>query len=266
MDRLKRCIYALAAIFLVGCSRVGGEAAPVQPLTVFAAASLNGAFQELAAGFEAGHPGVKVQFNFAGSQILRAQLEQGASADVFASADEGNMDALVAAGLVQQGAATNFTANQLVVILPKGNPGQVLSLLDLARPGLKIILADPSVPAGRYARQVLDRLAGEAGYGAAYPGAVLANVVSLETDVKQVVAKVQLGEADAGIAYLSDAAATPELLSIEIPAQDNVTASYPIAALAHAHQPALAGDFIHFILSTDGQAILKKWGFSPISP
>ena len=122
-------------------------------LTVFAAASLIDAFDEIGLAFEVTHPGVKVVFNLGGSQNLRTQLEQGAQADVFASANQKEMDAVVAAGLVDPGAARTFVTNQLVVVLPAGNPGGVHTLQDLARPGLKLVLADEAVPAGRYARE-----------------------------------------------------------------------------------------------------------------
>ena len=243
-------------------------AATVRPaksidLTVFAAASLVDAFGEIGQAFEATHPGVNVVFNLGGSQNLRTQLEQGAQADVFASANRKEMDAVAAAGLVAPGAARTFVTNQLVVVLPAGNPGGVHTLQDLARPGLKLVLADEAVPAGRYAREVLDRL--NASYGASFRDDVLANVVSNEDNVKQVLAKVQLGEADAGIVYASDALAASELLTIAIPAQANVVAEYPIAALAGAPSPALAAEFVDFVLSPEGQSILKKWGFTPVA-
>jgi molybdate transport system substrate-binding protein len=232
-------------------------------LTVFAAASLTGAFQEIGANFESANPGVQVSFNFAGSQILRTQLEQGALADVFASADHKNMDALVADHLVESGSIQDFLTNSLTVILPSGNPGNVHRLADLARPGLKLVLADESVPAGNYARQALAKMSKVASNGADFSARVLANVVSNETDVKQVVAKVELGEADAGIVYASDAVAAPELKTITIPENINVVASYPIAVLIDAPDPNLAKAFVNYVTSPNGQAILTKWGFSP---
>jgi len=233
-------------------------------LTVFAAASLTGAFQELGRGFEAGNPGVRVSFNFAGSQILRTQLEQGALADVFASADHKNMDLLVAEHLVDVGALQDFTNNSLIVILPSNNPGKVMTLADLASLKLKLVLADASVPAGDYARQVLAKMSQDSVYGLDFSTKVLANVVSNETDVKQVVTKVELGEADAGIVYASDAAAAPALLTLDIPANFNVIANYPIAILNNAPEPGLAEAFIKYVTSAAGQTVLTKWGFNPI--
>jgi molybdate transport system substrate-binding protein len=232
-------------------------------LTVFAAASLTGAFQEIGANFESANPGVQVSFNFAGSQILRTQLEQGALADVFASADDKNMGPLVADHLVEFDSIQEFLTNSLIVILPPGNPGEVSTLADLARPGLKLVLADESVPAGNYARQALAKMSKEASFGADFSARVLANVVSNETDVKQVVAKIELGEADAGMVYASDAVAAPELKTITIPININVVASYPIAVLINAPNPRLAKAFVNYVTSASGQAVLTKWGFSP---
>ncbi len=237
---------------------------PSEPktLTVFAAASLTDAFTEVGNNFEAAHPGVTVAFNFGGSQNLRTQLEQGAVADVFASANQKELDAAVAAGLVISGAAQVFLTNQLVVILPKDNPARIETLSDLARPGLKLTLAAPDVPVGSYSLQVLEKL--DTRYGAGFKSQVLANVVSNEDNVKQVVTKVQLGEADAGIVYGSDAVAAPELRTIAIPDEFNVVAQYPLAALARAPHLDLARAFADYVLSSAGQAVLKKWGFTPI--
>jgi molybdate transport system substrate-binding protein len=235
-------------------------------LTVFAAASLTDAFTEMGHNFEASHLGVTVALNFAGSQTLSTQLTQGAVADVFASANHAEMDKLVSGGLIQQYAPKDFLTNKLVILLPKDNPANVQTLQDLARSGLKLVLADATVPVGKYARQILDNLSKDASFGADFKTKVLANVVSNETDVKLVVAKVQLGEADAGIVYISDAIAAPELKTIEIPANFNVIAKYPIAALTKALQSELASEFTGYVLSTDGQATLKKWGFTPIAP
>ena len=231
-------------------------------LTIFAAASLTGVFEEISKNFEAANPGVQVNFNFAGSQILRTQLEQGAMADVYASADHKNMDLVVGESLVSADAVHDFATNSLIVILPANNPGHVMSLADLARLKLKIVLADASVPAGNYARQVLDNLSQDAAFGSDYSDKVLANVVSNETDVKQVVTKVELGEADAGIVYASDAVAVPELTSLPIPEKFNVIAHYPIAVLSNAPQRKLAEAFVDYVLSPDGQALLMKWGFN----
>jgi molybdate transport system substrate-binding protein len=233
-------------------------------LTVFAAASLMDAFKEIGTDFAAAHPGVTVTFNFAGSGTLRTQLEQGAVADVFASANQTEMDTLIKDNLIAANSSKIFLTNSLLVILPEANPAGVQTLLDLARPGLKLVIGDTNIPAGKYARQILSNLAKDPAYGANFSTRVLANVASNETDVKQVVAKVQLGEADAGIVYVSDAVAAPQLKTIVFPPANNVIARYPIAALTKTPQPDLAASFIAYILSPDGQAILRKWGFTPL--
>ncbi len=262
----------VSAFFLLSaCSEVVSRAtAPVPPsdrtLTVFAAASLTNAFTELGQDFETTHPGVKVSFNFAGSQTLSAQLLEGAPADVFASANHTEMDKLISGGLVAPGSPRDFLTNQLVMILPANNPAGIGSLADLARLHLKLVLADTTVPAGKYARQVLQNLSQDPAYGADFPSKVLANVVSNEPDVEVVATKVQLGEADAGIVYVSDSVAFPGLKTIPIPAKFNVAAKYPIAVMAKAPQPGLAQAFLEQVLSPDGQTVLKKWGFTPMTP
>ncbi len=231
-------------------------------LTVFAAASLTAAFGDIAKSFESANPGTKVTFSFAGSQQLRTQIEQGAPADVFASADNKNMDPLKSEGLIV-GNPQIFTRNRLVVILPKNNPAGIKTLQDLAKPGLKLDIADASVPVGNYTLQALDKLSADPAYGADFKTQVLARVVSKENDVKQVVAKIALGEADAGVVYTTDAqAAIDKLTTIDIPDQFNVIAAYPIAVVKSSAHPALAQKFIDFVLSADGQAMLKKYGFA----
>lgn len=231
-------------------------------LTVFAAASLTDAFTEIGKSFEAANPGVTVTFNFAGSQSLRTQIEEGAPVDVFASANTKEMDTLVADLLVKQGTPQVFLTNKLVVILPADNPANIEKLKDLANTGLKLVLAAEEVPVGKYARQALDIM--NSSFEAGFKDKVLANVVSNEDNVKQVVTKVQLGEADAGIVYTSDAIAAPGLKTIDIPVDLNVVAKYPIASLVSSPNADLAAQFIEAVLSADGQAVLQKWGFGPI--
>jgi len=277
----------LFSLFLIGCSPAATPtAAPTQPpatevptiaptdtdvpptataeprtLNVFAAASLTDAFTEIGKNFEAANPGTTVSFNFAGSQALRTQIEEGAPADVFASANKTEMDTLIADTLVAQDAPQQFLNNKLVVITPADNPAGLEKLEDLAKPGIKLVLAAEEVPVGKYARQALDSMNGQ--FGTGFKDKVFANVVSNEDNVKQVVSKVQLGEADAGIVYTSDAVAAPELKTIEIPVDLNVIAKYPIAPLVNSENADLAKAFITYVLSADGQAVLQKWGFAP---
>jgi molybdate transport system substrate-binding protein len=263
MKHVVASILVLSVIFLAACGTPAASSSPAQEhatLTVFAAASLTDAFNEIGKAFQAAHPGATIKFNFAGSQTLRTQIEQGAPADVFASADMSNMTTLESEKLA--GASQVFIKNQLVVILPPNNPANIASLQDLSKPGLKLVLAASVVPAGKYTLLSLDQM--NTAFGSDFKTRVLANVVSNEQDVKEVVAKVNLGEADAGIVYVSDAVAAPNLKSIAIPAALNEIAQYPIAALNNSTNKNLAEAFIAFVLSADGQAILKKWGFTPI--
>jgi len=187
-------------------------------------------------------------------------MANGAAADVFASADLGNMQKANKAGLTSTSQV--FAQNKLVVIVPANNPANISTLKDLAKPGIKIDLAAPSVPAGEYALQVLDKMAQSTDYTPAYKAAVLQNVVSQEDNVEAVVQKVQLGEVDAGFVYLTDAASTSQQVTkITIPDVFNVLAQYPIAVTKHTAYPSEAQDFVQYILSTDGQATLTSYGF-----
>jgi len=230
-------------------------------LKVFAAASLTDAFTEIGKNFEAANPSVTAIFNFAGSQALRTQIEEGAPVDVFASASGKEMDALLTGKFIAEGMPQIFLTNKLVVILPPDNPAGLEKLEALANPGIKLVLAAEEVPVGNYARQALDLMNGS--FGTDFKDKVMANVVSNEDNVKQVVAKVQLGEADAGIVYTSDAIAAPDLKTVEIPLQLNVIARYPIAALADSTNPDLAQAFVDYVFSPESQAVLQKWGFAP---
>jgi molybdate transport system substrate-binding protein len=163
--------------------------------------------------------------------------------------------------MVTTGSARIFLTNQLVVILPSTNPAGIHRLQDLSKPGLKLVLAAEEVPVGDYARQSLEKM--NIAFQPDFSALVLANVVSNEDNVKQVVAKVQLGEADAAIVYASDAVAAPDLTRIEIPEDMNVIAQYPIAALSNSDQAPLAQRFVEYVLSPAGQTLLGKWGFGP---
>jgi molybdate transport system substrate-binding protein len=225
-------------------------------LLVFAASSLREAFTELARAFERQNRGVTVELNLAGSQELRTQIENGAPADVFASADWKQMQALVPADVAGQ--ARVFARNQPVIAVPAGNPAAIHGLADLDR-ARRIVLGAPEVPIGAYALRVLD--AAERRYGAGFRARVEARVVSRELNVRQVLAKVTLGEADAAIVYRTDAEATRGIAIVEIPPELNTVAEYPIAALARAPHPALAGAFVALVLSAAGREALGRHGF-----
>ncbi len=232
-------------------------------LTVFAAASLSDAFNETAAAYEARHPGVDVQFNFAGTQLLKTQVEQGAAADVFASASAAYMTALKNEGYVNNSTAANFTKNKLAIIVPKSNPANITGMSGLAKPGVKLVVCGPSVPCGGYTLQVLNKSAANASYGPGFNASVMKNVVSQETDVNQAISKVALGEADAAFVYKSDVpeAMQDKVTTLTIPESLNVVVTYPIAVLKQSKDQADSRDFVNFVLSPDGQAILSKHGF-----
>jgi len=253
----------LILILLSGCgSRIQNTLQPVpspRPLTIFADSSLTEAFSELGAQFETNHPDVDVIFNFAGSKTLRTQILEGAHGDVFASASPDEMGALLSGGLVETGAPQVFATNMLVVITPANNPAHIEALEQLAQAGLKVVMASEQVPAGRYARLALMNMNSD--YGKGFDQKVIANVVSNEENVRQVLAKVQLGEADAGFVYLSDTLAAPDLPAIVIPARYGGFAKYPVAVLKNSQEPGLAAEFVRTLLSGEGQVVLRRWGF-----
>ena len=255
----------IALNLLSACGAPASEqAANPQTLTVFAAASLTEAFTEIGQGFEAGHPGVKVEFNFAGSQQLAQQLAQGAQADIFASANQAQMDATVSAGRVEAGASRIFARNRLVVIYPKDNPADITQLQDLAKSGLKLVLAAQEVPVGGYSLRFLEKASQSSDFGGDFEGKALANVVSYEENVRAVYSKVALGEADAGIVYATDIPKDDSRVgSLVIPNYLNVLATYPLAPLLDSPSPELAASFVEFVISPAGQAILSGYGFSP---
>lgn len=261
----------LAAVLLAAaaCTPANNETnEETATIQVFAAASLADAFKAIGADFAATHGGVEVVFNFGGSNQLATQIDQGAPADVFASANAAQMQAVIAGGRIASGSAQTFVRNQLVVVAPAGKQGGPTTLADLARPGLKIVFAAAAVPAGQYAQDFLAKAAADESLGPAYKAAVLANVVSYEENVRAVLAKVALGEADAGIVYLSDAAALNAaggagVRQIEIPAALNTIAEYPIAILPAGPNAASAQAFVAFVLGPEGQQVLARYGFLP---
>jgi molybdate transport system substrate-binding protein len=258
-------LLALPALAACGTSSTSGGATTRQnaTLNVFAAASLTGAFGEIGKNFETKNPGVKVVFNFAGSQQLAQQIGQGADADVFASANTTQMNNVIKSGQIDANASRVFIKNKLVVVFPKDNP----KLQDIAAPGVKVILADKSVPAGQYALDFLDKASATADFGADYKANVLKNVISYETDVKQVLSKVGLGEADAGIVYTSDAtgASGAQVNHIDIPVALQTIATYPIAATKASKHADLASAFIDAVFTSEVQAVLAKYGFLSIN-
>ena len=238
--------------------------APVT-LNIFAAASLTKSFNLIEANFTKLHPNVTFKADYDSSSVLEQQLASGAPADIFASADTANMQKATTAGLVTS--SQIFAHNRLVVILPASNPGHISTLKDLAKSGVKIDVAAATVPVGKYALQVLAKMAKSPDYGPIYAAAVLKNVVSKEENDAAIVQKVQLGEVDAGIVYVSDInpATASQFTSITIPDTFNVVANYPIAVLKNSAQSSEAQSFVQYVLSAAGQAVLKQYNFIPAS-
>lgn len=251
MRRVAFTCFAVVALCACGSSIAPASTALSGTLSVFAAASLTDSFNALGASFHTANPGVTVRLNFAGSPTLVTQIENGAPADVFASADTTNMDKLRTDGLTASSPVV-FAHNQLEIVVAAGNPKGIHTLTDLAKPGVIYISAGPTVPAGKYAAQIL------AGAG------VTVTPKSLETDVKSVVGKIELGEADAGIVYTTDVKAAGNKVSgVDIPAADNVVATYPITVVKGSASTSLANAFVAYVTSSQGQARLKDFGFLP---
>ncbi len=241
----------LVALAAGACGSGGGDGdGGTTTITVFAAASLTSSFEQIASDLEAEDDGVDVQLNFAGSSDLVAQIQEGAPADVLASADEASMDKATADGLV--GTPTVFAANTLEIAVPPGNPAGITSVEDLGQDGLNLVLCAPEVPCGAAAEAV-----------AASAGLDL-SPVSEEQSVTDVLSKVATGEADAGLVYVTDViAAGDDVEGVDIPADANAVNRYPIATVADSDEVALAQEFVDRVLARTGQDVLAGAGFAP---
>ncbi len=264
-------VAAASAVFSVACGsdddgganrNLDSTGAVTGEISVFAASSLTDAFMEEAAAFERANPGVKVTMRFGASSALAVQINEGAPADVYASADLAQMKVVTDAGAVSE--SKIFVKNTPVVVIPRSDT-KVASFAELAMPGVRLVLAGSEVPIGRYSREILRKASAEGGVSSDFSERVLANLKSEEANVRAVLTKVQLGEADAGIVYRTDVpAAGGEVAVVDIPEAYNVVASYPIAAVKDAKNAQGATAFIAFIMSSEGQDILAKHGF--VSP
>lgn len=255
---------ALAAL-LVGGTACGAASSPgsgTTTLTVLAAASLNRVFPKIAAEFTKAHSDARVRFSFAGTDALVVQIEQGSPGDVFAGASAKYGEQLFKQGLVE--APQTFATNRLVLVVPPSNPAGIASSKDLSRPGIKLVVGAETVPVGNYTRKVLANL--DDLYGASYSKKVLANVVSNEDNVEGVLTKVRLGEADAGFVYVTDTKAVGDAVrALQLPAQAQAIATYPIAVVRQRPHRDLARRFESFVLGRVGQRLLAAAGFSPPS-
>ena len=233
-------------------------------LLVLAASSLTDAFTELAEVLpkQPGFAGTRIVMSFGASSQLRVQLEQGAPADVFESADAAQMELAVRAGLID-GAPVVFARNRLVAIVPRESRAGINTLADLARPGVKVVSTARDVPIGAYTIEALGKLAADPAYGPGFDARVLANVVSEEMNVRQIVAKVQLGEADAGFVYASEISPrlAPDVRVLDVPERFQPRAEHLIGVTRSARAPALAQRLVDHLLTPPGQTLLKRYGF-----
>jgi len=259
----------LLAVIALAAACGGGSGSPlattsVRPasLTVLGAASLNGPLGRMKAAWEAAHPGSALTISTDSSAALETQIEQGAPADVFLSADTASPNKLVEARLAD-GGLVNFAGNVLTIVVPTANPGRIASSFDLGKPGVKVIAAGDDVPITNYASQVVAKLAAQPGAPSGFEAAYAANVVSKEDNVKAVIAKIELGEGDAGIVYATDARASTKVATIAIPDSANVPATYAGVVLTASPNRALAHAFLDWVAGPAGGAILASFGFTP---
>jgi molybdate transport system substrate-binding protein len=236
--------------------------AATAPLTIYGAASLKTALAQIKTAWEASHPGSTLTISTDSSAALETQIEQGAPADVFLSADTTNPKKLTDKGLAD-GSAENFAGNLLTVIVPTADPAKITSPADLAKPGVKVIAAGADVPITKYANMLVDNLAKESGYPADFKTAYTANIASQEENVSGVVNKVALGEGDAGIVYVTDAKSNPKVTAIAVPPDANIPATYAGIVNKASANPAAAHEFLDWVAGPDGQAVLASLGFLP---
>ena len=276
-----RLVLSILALILAACSGTGASpsasaaasaatsaAASVAPsaatinLTIYGASSLTGALAKAKATYEAANPGVTLTISTDASSALETKIEQAAPADVFLSADTTNPQKLVDKGLAVAPAVT-YAKNLLTVIVPTSNPAQIQTPADLAKTGVKIIAAGDAVPITKYATQLVANLAKQPGYPANFQAAYTANIVSKEDNVKAVVAKIELGEGDASIVYVTDAKASSKVTTVAVPDAANVVATYAGVVVKASPNQAAAGAFLTWFAGPDGQAILASFGFLP---
>ena len=275
----RTAVVALLATVALGCAGAPEESeppviteapptAPTSPggdrvdLIVFGAASLRDVLAAAKAVYESDHPGVALTVAADSSATLRIQIEQGAAADVFLSADSVNAERLVEAGFAD-GRPVAFARNAVALVVPLGNPAGITTPADLARTGVKIVAAGEDVPITGYADEAVDRLAGLAAYPGDFAAAYAANIVSREDNVRAVLTKLELGEGDAGFVYVTDAVASTQVQVVPLPAGTTVAATYAGVVVRDAPQPVEARRFLEWIAGPDGQAVLARFGFGP---
>lgn len=246
---------SVVGLVATGCAQEKGGGSVKTTLVVYAASSLTEAFQSVEEAFEKANSEIEVKISFAGSQVLRVQIEQGAQVDVFASANQGHMNGLIASGHIPDSKA--FASNELVLVVPRANPAAIEVFGDLTKASL-IVLGSDNAPVGIYTRQMLDR----AGLvlGRDFLASVLSHVVSLEHNVRLVRSKVEMGEADAAIIYRTEASSA-RLKMVPIPKNLNAQVRYPIGVLARSANASQAKRFVDYVLSEEGRRILYHHDF-----
>jgi molybdate transport system substrate-binding protein len=274
-----RVVISILAIVLAACSTSGslpsasasGAASPstgASPgpsgaaLTIYGAASLKAALTRAKSAYETANPGTTLTISTDASSALETQIEQGAPADVFLSADTTNPRKLVDDGLAA-GDAVPFAGNKLTIVVPIADPAGITSPMDLARPGVKVIAAGDTVPITKYATQLVGNLAREAGYPADFVARYVGNIASKEDNVAALLSKVALGEGDAGIVYVTDAKGSDKVTTIDVPDSANVPAAYDGVVVKASQNPVAAKAFLDWFAGPDGQAILRDLGFLP---
>ncbi len=259
----KKLLFLLFSLLFTSISCSNSQTSENE-VVFFAASSLTDAISEIVHQYEREHPAITVRLNFAGSSQLTTQLIEGAPAHIFASANETQIERLIDETLSSPESIQFFASNQLVLIVPIDNPAQISSIADLAQSQVKFITASEDVPIGKYTRQSLAKIQASGEFSSGFEEAVLSNIVSEEANVRQIVTKIELGEADAAIVYQSDVHShSSSLTVISIPHHHNVVARYPITLLERGNSSDHASGLIDLIQSSTGQRILKKWGFSP---
>ena len=259
----RRALIWILATAVAGCTSGGPQASvAATDLTIFAAASLAAVMEDVKGAYEASVPRTSLTLATDSSAALEIQIEQGAPADLFLAADTSNPKKLVDGGFAV-GEAVVFAGNELTVIVPKGNPAGIVSPADLGRDGVKVIAAGDEVPITKYATRLIANLAKEPGYSPDFAAGYRANVVSKEDNVKAIVTKVGLGEGDAGVVYVTDAKASTDVETVEVPEAAAVRADYAGVVVKASRHPDAARAFLSWLAGSEGEAILTRFGVLP---
>lgn len=249
----------LSCVNLVSCSQEEQKT----KLTILAAASLTEAYTDLEKGFESQYTDIDLQFNFAGTSTLIPQIKEGIEADVFVSANEASMIELIDDGYIKEEAAKVFAHNQLVLIVYKDTEFEIKAMEDVLQEGVKVVVGEPTLPVGKYTDEMLDKIEAEGLYVENYKELFKDHIVSMENSVKAVAVKVEMGEVDVGVVYVTDFTAlnNKSVNRIDIPKACNPIATYELATLSNSKHKEMADKFVEYVLGTEGQEYLLEYGF-----